>query len=165
MGRKVHGQGGSKGHYAKEFAKSWQNANRTNALITRKRQARQKKINAKLVHVIKGLGAQETLKQWARKEMLGAKRQLEKKAIRPFTFYCKLLAADAVFSERWPKQQIKVRKGFVYSPAESQLLGKTQKSDIFEKLNEIGATTAAIKKEVAKQEKNLKKSLPKTIRE
>ena len=162
MARKIHGTGGAKGHQALEANKQLKRLENRNKLLLRQSLRRRRKHDRNLVNAIKSIAAPEILREWARKEQLIARRQLSRRKIRPFTFYCKLLAMDALFSKKRPVKQIKVGK-VKYRPTKNALLDKTTKNDILEKLNEIGASNAKIRKEVAKQMRNLRKILPKTI--
>lgn len=159
---KTHGTGTTSRHRAKERRDLLARAEKRRKRLLKQRLNRQRKKSKKLVEIIRRISAPEILREWARKEGLAARKLLRERRIRPFTFYCRLLALDAIFSKRQPKKKIKVGKN-TYALGKRVLLDETQKRDIREKLNEIGVTTAAIRKEVHKQERNMRKTLPKSV--
>ena len=174
MAPKVHQRGGVKGHRSRESRDLVNHFEKRNKQLLKKFLKRQRKkegtrteknkIIAKAVKVISG---REIIKKWADKERHIARRQLERKRIKPFTYYCKLLALDALFSRHLPKGPVELgdkKKKKTYSLRKKTLLTETKKRDIGEKIHEIGATTAKTKKEVSKQMRNLRKTLPKELR-
>lgn len=162
VSRKVHGRGGKKGHHAREMQASfWRNEKQLEQAL-RRTKTREGKRNRRLVRKIRGIATPEIFGQWARFQLLVARRQVEKGKISPLTFYCKLLAMDRLFLEN-SKRTMEIRRRIGCKPAKNSLLGKTQKKDIDENINALGASIADVKKEVSKQERNLRKTIPKTL--
>ena len=163
MAPKVHGQGGAKGHNTKE--NEHLNKHRKKRLKQIKHQAerKRKKHKKRAIRIIRAVTKPEILKQWARKERLIAKRDLKNKRIRKFTFYCRLLAIDSLYLKHMPKRAIKINKHTVFRPSTKGTLGKTQKNDILERLNEMETKTITMKEIVDKHVKKLGKTLPKTF--
>lgn len=162
MVRSTHGSGARTKHQAKEFHDVLTRNEKRGRQILKQTLRRHRKKSKKIIFLLRGISAREILKEWTRKEGLVAKKQLREKKIKPFTFYCKLLALNNIFSNHRHKKMAKVGKT-VYTVGKRTLLDKTKERDIRENLNEIGATTAMIRKEVNKQERNFRKTLPKII--
>ncbi|MFA4855071.1 MAG: hypothetical protein WC634_00605 [archaeon] len=162
VSRKVHGRGGRKGHHARERQASFWRNEKQLAQALRRAKTREGKRNRRLVRAIRGIAAPEIFGQWARFQLLVARRQVEKGKISQLTFYCKLLAMDKLFLEN-SKRTMEIRRRVGCGPAKGSLLGKTWRRDIDENINALGASNAVVKKEVSRQERNLRKIMPKSL--
>jgi len=163
LARKIHGSGGAKGHQALEGNKRFEHSENKNKQLLRKSQGRKRKQNRKLVNVIKSIATPEILREWARKEQLTARKEVKERKIRQFTFYCRLLAIDALYLKHMPKRAIKINKSVTFRPPKKGTLSKAQKRDILEKLNGMETNQFNRKEQAKKQVEKLKKRLPKTI--
>ena len=162
VSRKVHGEGGSKGHHTRERQASfWRNEKQIEHLLRRAKKRREKR-NRRLVRAIRGIAAPEIFGQWARFQLLVARRQVRNGKISQLTFYCKLLAMDRLFLEN-SKRTMEIRRRVGCGPAKDSLFDKTWRRDIDENINALGASNAVVKKEVSKQERNLRKTIPKSL--
>lgn len=163
MAKKIHGCGGAKGHQAHEGINRLKRVKTKNELHLRQSERRKRKRNKKLVKTIKSIATPEILKEWARKERLTARKEVTKRKIRQFTFYCRLLAIDALYLKHMPKRAIRIDKLTIFRPSKEGTLSRTEKRDILEKLNEMETNLFSRKEMVKKQMEKLKKGLPKTI--
>ncbi len=163
MAPKVHGQGGAKGHHTKESEDIHCHRKKRLNQINHQKKRNRKKHMKRTIKIVKAVTKPEILKQWAKKERLIAKRDLKNKKIRKFTFYCRLLAIDSLYLKHMPKRVIRINKKAVFRPPTKGTLGKTQKKDILERLNEMEAGTVTMKEIVDKQVRKLQKDFPKTF--
>jgi len=164
LAKKTHGTGTRARHKRKERSDLFgrlekKRQQRLNQLLRRQRGK-----NARLAGIVKNITAPEILKQWARYQRLLARKQLKSRAIRQFTFYCRLLAIDALCLKHLPKEPIRIQKGVIFRPPKEGILSKARKKDIFERLEEMKTNTLERKKRVNAEIEELQKTLPTTIR-
>ena len=162
VSRKVHGMGGRKGHHASERRAFVRRGEKQLEQALRHAKKREGKRNRRLVRAIRGIAAPEIFGQWARFQLLIARRQVRNGKISQLTFYCKLLAMDRLFLEN-SKRTREIRGRIGCKPAKDSLLGKAEKRDIVESINGLGASVADVKREVSKQERDLRKTIPKSL--
>jgi len=162
-GGKTHGTGTRAKHDRKESIdrhkhKERQSKRRLNRLLRNRN-----KKGRKAVRTVKAVTEPEILKQWARKERLTARKEVKERKIRQFTFYCRLLAIDALYLKHMPKRAVRIEKNVIFRPSKKGILSTQQKKDILEKLNEMETNQFNRKEQFKKQVGKLKKRLPKTI--
>ena len=161
MARKTHGTGTVARHRRKEVKDLLEHKKYRDKQLLKKFMHKQRKKNKRTVKIVKAITKPEILEQWARKERLTAKKQLRERKIRQFTFYCKMLAIDALYLKHMPKREIRIQKDIVFRPSKKGVLSEQQKKDMIEKLSEMETKTFNRKKLVKRQMEKLKKGLPK----
>jgi len=163
LARKTHNTGTRARHSTKEAHDQINHSNKRKQQLLKQAIRKQKKKGKRLVSIIKRISAPELLKQWVRVEKAKAREQLNGRKIRQFTFYCKLLAIDAIYAKRMPKRAVRIKKGVVFRPSKGGLLSKAQKRDMVEKLNAMETGVLKRKQQVKKQAEKLEKTLPKAL--
>ena len=161
-GGTTHGTGTKARHDRLHSEKRLKHLKKRNKQLTNKFIKNQLKKNRRITRNIKAIFRPEILKQWAIKEQLIAKKELKERKIKQSTFLCRMIAIDALYTKKMPKNAVRIKKGVVFNPPKKGILSKQQKKDIFEKLNEMETKKFNRKEAVKKQTEKLEKRLPKT---